>query len=118
MVERRRIPSLDGLRAIAIALVIVDHVSRSPGFPVAPEQTDRLAEALGALGVRIFFVISGFCIHLRCARAASLGETPRVAFFPFWKRRFWRLYPAYLAALALFAVRARTSTVVGGAGGA
>jgi peptidoglycan/LPS O-acetylase OafA/YrhL len=49
--------------------------------------------------VPLFFVISGFCIHLRWARDAAAGRPVRVGFLGFWKRRLWRLYPAYLGAL-------------------
>src|SRR5207247_4139433 len=47
-----RIPSLDGLRAISIALVLVSHLI-SAGHALG---------ALGDLGVRFFFTISGFLI--------------------------------------------------------
>jgi peptidoglycan/LPS O-acetylase OafA/YrhL len=55
----------------------------------------------GFAGVPLFFVLSGFCIHLRWAQAAAAGDKPLLRFFPFWKRRFHRLFPPYLAALAL-----------------
>ncbi len=51
---------------------------------------------LGSLGVPLFFVISGFCIHLPHAnqdRPLALGS--------FAVRRFFRLYPPYLAVCAI-----------------
>ena len=51
----------------------------------------------------LFFVISGFCIHLPYARALAAADPETTA--PDWKRffarRFWRLYPPYLAALVV-----------------
>jgi peptidoglycan/LPS O-acetylase OafA/YrhL len=62
-----------------------------------------LPVTFGFTGVYLFFVISGFCIHLRWAKSQAAGlETDSLDFFAFWKRRFKRLYPAYLAALLLF----------------
>jgi peptidoglycan/LPS O-acetylase OafA/YrhL len=65
----------------------------------------------GYMGVTLFFVISGFCIHLPQARrssAADFGQarTPAapLAVRPFFLRRFWRLYPAYLASIVLACV--------------
>lgn len=54
-------------------------------------------------GIYLFFVISGFCIHLFWARARAAGvHDPVIDFFTFWKRRVRRLYPPYFAALALY----------------
>ena len=53
-----RIHSLDGLRAVSILLVLVGHVAgtvNSPGWLLPLHN-------LGNLGVKIFFVISGFLI--------------------------------------------------------
>jgi len=55
----------------------------------------------GVAGVYLFFVISGFCIHLKQARASAQGHPAHIDAGVFWKRRFWRLYPAYFAALML-----------------
>src|SRR3954462_3937007 len=54
------IPSLDGLRAISIVMVLLGHLVHTRNFP----QTRLLwpINDLAALGVRIFFVISGFLI--------------------------------------------------------
>lgn len=51
----------------------------------------------GKMGVALFFVISGFCIHLSFQKHQSAG------FKPFFIRRFWRIFPPYLLALLLFA---------------
>jgi peptidoglycan/LPS O-acetylase OafA/YrhL len=53
---------------------------------------------LGWIGVPIFFVISGFCIHL------SFQKVTVDPFTTFYIRRFFRIYPPYLFALLLFAV--------------
>jgi peptidoglycan/LPS O-acetylase OafA/YrhL len=63
----------------------------------------RALSGYGYAGVFLFFVISGFCIHLHWAKARAAGMLePKVAFVPFWKRRIQRLYPPYLIALALY----------------
>ena len=56
-------------------------------------------------GIYLFFVISGFCIHLHWAKARAAGvHKPVINFLYFWKRRVRRLYPPYFAALALYLV--------------
>jgi len=70
---------LQGLRAVAVALVVGYHLW--PG-----------AIAAGYLGVDVFFVLSGFLItsHLRDERAT----TGAIALRQFWARRVRRLLPA------------------------
>jgi len=58
----------------------------------------------GYFGVTIFFVISGFCIHLPQARRRASTGNDGLRLEPFFRRRFWRLYPAYFAALIVAAV--------------
>jgi peptidoglycan/LPS O-acetylase OafA/YrhL len=54
-------------------------------------------------GIYLFFIISGFCIHLFWAKARAAGvHEPVIDFLSFWKRRVRRLYPPYFAALALY----------------
>jgi peptidoglycan/LPS O-acetylase OafA/YrhL len=50
------------------------------------------------VGVHLFLVVSGFCIH-RAAAVHDPNSNPR--FGAFWVRRLRRLYPPYLAAIAL-----------------
>ncbi|GAB3028773.1 acyltransferase family protein [Parafrigoribacterium mesophilum] len=74
-----RFAGLDGLRAIAVVLVMVFHLS--PGFVPG-----------GYLGVDVFFVISGFLITALLLREKT--KTGRIALANFWRRRARRLLPA------------------------
>jgi peptidoglycan/LPS O-acetylase OafA/YrhL len=94
-----RIPSLDGLRAISISLVLVGHLAGSRFF--LPEKWLQPFGDLGYLGVRVFFVISGFLIT-----SLLLDEyhiTGRISLQRFYFRRTMRIFPAfyvYLLAIA------------------
>jgi len=59
----------------------------------------------GKMGVALFFVISGFCIHLSFQKNLAAG------FKPFFIRRFWRIFPPYLLALLLFALLLPSSRI-------
>lgn len=87
-----RIPTLDGWRGIAIALVLFDHIQYSQLLHYAEPWTQT-----GQHGVTIFFVLSGFLI------TSKLIEGP-ISLKRFYLRRFFRLMPAawvYLAAILL-----------------
>ena len=78
-------PALDGLRAISVLLVIATHA----GVPY-------LSQA-GAVGVTMFFVLSGFLItRLLLDESARTG---RVSFRRFYLKRARRLLPALVAFL-------------------
>lgn len=87
----QQIPSLNGLRAISVVLVIVGHLSRTNGVP-------RLDFGIGDyanLGVIVFFVISGFLItSLLLAEHEANG---RVSLKLFYARRTIRIFPAAFA---------------------
>jgi peptidoglycan/LPS O-acetylase OafA/YrhL len=53
----------------------------------------------GYLGVNLFFVVSGLCIHLPQAMKFHAAGSDNLSLKKFAKRRFWRLYPAYFASL-------------------
>lgn len=104
MTGSTRLKSIDALRGIAALAVVVFHADAiRTGLPPANRFFLPLFQVIwhGDLGVPLFFVVSGFCIHLPWARAyAATGKTDlnRLAF---WRRRMLRLYPAYFAALCL-----------------
>src|SRR6266550_7632994 len=110
-----RLTSIDALRGIAALGVVVYHAVGQAGNAVPqnllkwPVVFIHSLSSFGYVGVFLFFVISGFCIHLQWARAQAAGRTHEVRFAAFWKRRFRRLYPAYLIALALFLLTAAVS---------
>jgi peptidoglycan/LPS O-acetylase OafA/YrhL len=77
------LPQLDGLRAGAVLLVVAYHASATGHEP-------RLRGAF--IGVDVFFVLSGFLItSLLLQEQRNRG---RIALGAFYRRRFWRLYPA------------------------
>ena len=88
----RGIPALDGIRAVAIGLVLTEH----GGIPDVPG---------GFLGVDVFFVLSGFLIT--SLLLDELGRRGRIALAGFWIRRARRLLPA-LIVMVLAVVVART----------
>jgi len=57
--------------------------------------------AYGYAGVGLFFVLSGFCIHLPQSRRFHAKGQDGLDLREFGRRRFWRLYPAFLASLFL-----------------
>lgn len=59
--------------------------------------------SLGNLGVVLFFVLSGYCIHRRGAKALAVDPAAKIQYRGFFVRRFWRIYPTYLAAMLLTA---------------
>lgn len=85
----RHHPSLDGLRAIAVALVVLFHAGATSDLPgLAPG---------GFIGVSAFFTISGYLVTTILLReGAPDGQIAAVDFGRFWARRVKRLWPASL----------------------
>ncbi|MEI7459121.1 MAG: acyltransferase [Pirellula sp.] len=114
----RRLNAIDGLRGLAALAVLVYH-SRS-SFWVGINATYRehgLAPNLnawigyltapfsfGGLGVTLFFVLSGYCIHRRGARNLATKEPRDLNLAKFASRRFWRIFPTYVCALLFTAL--------------
>jgi peptidoglycan/LPS O-acetylase OafA/YrhL len=81
-----RRPALDGLRGVAILLVLVGH----GGTPLFVNSA--------AVGVNLFFTLSGFLIT--CLLLEERARDGRVAFGSFYWRRGLRLLPALIALVA------------------
>jgi peptidoglycan/LPS O-acetylase OafA/YrhL len=84
---------LDILRAVAIIAVFLGH-----GLTLRIHNIDLL-EAFGS-GVELFFVLSGFLIGRIYFRSAN-GS---FSFWNFWRSRWWRTLPPYIAAILLYVV--------------
>src|SRR3954451_1728218 len=82
-------PEIQGLRAVAVAVVVVCHF-----WPAALPG--------GFVGVDVFFAISGFLITSHLLR--EVARTGRVSLAAFWARRARRILPAALLVLALCAL--------------
>jgi peptidoglycan/LPS O-acetylase OafA/YrhL len=93
------VPALDGVRGLAITLVMVFHFAAFPNM-TAGIFVDKVARGLastGWAGVDLFFVLSGFLIT---GILLNTKETPRF-FRTFYARRFLRIFPLYYAFLAV-----------------
>jgi peptidoglycan/LPS O-acetylase OafA/YrhL len=102
-------PTLDGVRALAVILVIAHHA-------------ERLWFPSGWLGVDVFFVLSGYLIT--CILLVELRQSGRIDLGNFYIRRFLRLTPALAVLVAFQLIRSafspdgheiRMATLVGAA---
>ena len=104
------IPFLDHIRGFAVLFVLVYHaLGASYGVELQWHGYFRdlaalpktylalLPLSMGWSGVAIFFVVSGFCVHL------SYERSKRKGFKVFFARRFFRIYPPYILAFCFFA---------------
>ncbi|PAZ16464.1 acyltransferase [Streptomyces sp. SA15] len=84
-----RVAGLDGLRTVAVVLVIVYHVEPDlvPG---------------GSVAVDVFFTLSGFVITRLLV--AEYARTGRIGLWSFYRRRWLRLVPAMLVMCAVTAL--------------
>ncbi len=96
-----RIPALDGLRGVAILLVLLYHAvfQFQAGSPFLASLL--VAGRLTWSGVDLFFVLSGFLIG---GILLDVRESPRY-FSTFYIRRAYRILPLYGVVLALFSLR-------------
>jgi peptidoglycan/LPS O-acetylase OafA/YrhL len=96
------LPGLDGLRAVAVGVVVAFHSGVLRG---------------GWIGVDVFFALSGFLIT--GLLVAEAGTTGSIAVREFWLRRFRRLLPGLAALLVLvvvlvpFGLAVRSGGVIG-----
>lgn len=87
-----RIPSLDGLRAVSIAMVLAGHAAS--GIPALRDRPLLLYTVFnGSRGVNVFFVISGFLITSLLLREERL--TGRISLKQFYIRRGFRILPPF-----------------------
>lgn len=113
-----RANTIDSLRGMAALMVVLMHakgmlwvgisetwarnglafdISAWLGYATAPL-------VFGYLGVPLFFVLSGYCIHHRGAHALALDKAARIDLKKFTLRRFMRIYPVYFTVLCITAL--------------
>lgn len=109
--SQRRIASIDALRGLAVLAVFAYHGVLDADLQASPwlsgvyggPFSHFFPHHLGKLGVQLFFVISGFCIHdaMRAWCLAHPGATAGEQWRSYARRRFLRIYPIYAATLVL-----------------
>jgi peptidoglycan/LPS O-acetylase OafA/YrhL len=100
MNQKGHIPTLDGLRAVAIILVMICHAS----------QDDPKLSGLGHMGVMIFFALSGFLITTRLLDEYRLKG--RISLRNFYLRRAFRILPPALVYLALVSALSAAGIII------
>ena len=97
--EERRLGVLDGLRGVAVLLVLWYHVWEISWLP-APAAWLQFVPETGFVGVHLFFFLSGFVIAYPFVRAA-LGERTNPSWTAFAWRRFIKIVPSYVLSIAI-----------------
>ncbi len=96
----KRVFGLDLIRSIAIGLVVMSHATLL-AFPNSKNPIFTGIRILGAIGVDLFFVLSGFLIGGILLRKIELQKTSSKDLLSFWKRRWFRTLPNYFLVLFL-----------------
>lgn len=105
------LPHLDGVRAVAVLLVLAAHMPHMAGSPVG-DLLWRAGQAsrAGMFGVELFFVLSGFLITRLLL--SERVETGRIQLGTFYNRRAFRIFPIYYLCVAVVAFAFPTSLPV------
>ena len=106
------IPSLNGIRAVSVIMVVASHFATDVSTPASVAYFLQLFDGYlvdGGLGVRLFFCISGFLItYLLLVEQARSGS---ISLKEFYTRRTVRLFPVFYAFI-LFLFVASQSTAL------
>jgi peptidoglycan/LPS O-acetylase OafA/YrhL len=98
-----RLPSLDGLRAAALFSVLLNHANGTLGFPrPVAAVLDHPLFGFSELGLKFFFIISGFMITLLLLREYEQQGT--IDWTRFVIRRSARIFPGYFTFVALVTI--------------
>lgn len=98
--QANRVFGLDFLRSIAIGLVVMSHATLLT-FPNSISPIFTAIRILGAVGVDLFFILSGFLIGGILLKHIELNKTNTKDLFNFWKLRWFRTLPNYFLILFL-----------------
>src|SRR5437763_17022422 len=95
------LPQLDGIRAVAVTLILLVHCVIVPGHGTAAWILRNVLWN-GWIGVDLFFVLSGYLITSILLRARTRPHY----FRNFYARRFLRIFPPYYAVIAILTIAA------------
>jgi peptidoglycan/LPS O-acetylase OafA/YrhL len=104
-----RVAPLDGIRAVAVTMVVAFHFTSMTGFPLDVLGAFATPITHGWIGVDLFFGLSGFLITrlwLGEEQSAPTVNAPRRARL-FYARRALRILPIYFVTLIAFLLLAR-----------
>ncbi len=101
--QAKRIAYLDGLRALAVLLVLAFHAARhDPGIASQSGSPGLILLHEMCHGVDLFFILSGFCLAYPTLLRLHLARTTEFDLAAFGARRLVRIVPPYYAAIVLF----------------
>lgn len=96
---KARVPSIDGIRGVAVLLVFFVHyvavMSPYMNFKIINRNAFEFIGSYGNFGVDIFFIISGYLIY-------SIIMRDKFNYKIYMSRRFKRIYPTFLFVLLLY----------------
>jgi len=95
--SEKRIPQLDGIRGIAVSMVVLFHYSRFDDLSIFPNKAVQLLFSRGFSGVDLFFILSRFLI----GGILLDNKIDRRFAHVFYYRRFLRIFPLYYALLVV-----------------
>ncbi|HZY99635.1 MAG TPA: acyltransferase [Candidatus Baltobacteraceae bacterium] len=99
LLEEKRLGVLDGLRGIAVLLVLWYHIWEI-SWLAAPASWLQFVPETGFVGVTLFFFLSGFVISYPFVRA-SVHERPQPSWSYFAWRRFLKIAPSYVLSIVV-----------------
>jgi len=100
-----RLEFIDGLRGVAILLVLLTHTWAFTGAPALSFRLGRIdivlatLPAIGYIGVDLFLVLSGFCLAWPFMINPAYRDKMTVR--TFWQRRVMRIAPAYYVSIVV-----------------
>jgi len=111
----RNIPSLDGIRAVSVLIVILAHSQWFFPFVISNNSAFKAVVGNGQHGVAFFFVISGYLITTLLLR--EFDETGKISLLRFYFRRTLRIFPPFYVLLAILALLFAMHVLPGNDGG-
>ncbi|MDQ2866597.1 MAG: acyltransferase, partial [Candidatus Eremiobacteraeota bacterium] len=97
---KERLGVLDGLRGIAVLLVLWYHLWEISWLPAPASQYLQFIPETGFIGVHLFFFLSGFVITYPFLRALA-KQQPQPTWGHFAWRRFIKIFPSYALSIVV-----------------